>query len=441
MILVYAEIINPRIEYIFRLIFNHILKSEIEFTDKSTKFRKSNLPKINYSYDKFTNEFYIKPHRLLHCRALIQPDIQPVWYEGEKYFFESSKDSDLPFDPFAASFYLVTRYEEYLEVKRGKYKRFPADNSILSKYGLLKKPVVNIWANLLAAKLQEKYPQLKFPSPKFEFRSTIDIDNAWAVANKGIFRTGGALLKALFKSDAYGFKRRFRILIGRKKDPYDTYSYLDSVFSGNEDFATFFFLLGDYARYDKNVHHTNRYLRKLIRRTAKKYTVGIHPSYSSSKKKGKTKVLQEKIRLEEITGNPVKISRQHFLRLRFPRAYRRLLKAGIEEDFSMGYSSQTGFRAGICTPFYWYDLKKETTTNLLVYPFQVMDVTLRDYMRLTPQEAINEILQLMEQVKNAGGIFIGVWHNETVNDSGRWQGYRAVFEEMNKKGIEWSNEQ
>ncbi|MFW6257447.1 MAG: DUF7033 domain-containing protein, partial [Prolixibacteraceae bacterium] len=123
MILVYAEIINPRIEYIFRFIFNHILKSEIEFTDKSTKFRKSNQPKINYSYDKFTNEFYIKPHRLLHCRALIQPDVQPVWHEGEKYFFESSKDSELPFDPFAASFYLVTRYEEYLEVKRGKYKR------------------------------------------------------------------------------------------------------------------------------------------------------------------------------------------------------------------------------------------------------------------------------------------------------------------------------
>lgn len=440
MILVYAEIINPRIEYIFRLIFNQVLKSEVEFTDRSTKFRQSDVPKINYSYEKFGNEFYIKPHRLLHFQALIQPDIQPVWYEGEKYFFESSTDSDLPFDPFAASFYLVSRYEEYLEIKRGKYKRFPANESILSKYGLLKKPVVNIWAKIIAQKLQEKYPQLKFPAPQFDFRSTIDIDNAWAVAHKGFFRTGGALLKSLSKSDVYGFKRRFRILIGKEKDPYDTYSYIDSVFSGNEEKAAFFFLLGDYARYDKNIHHKNRNFRKLIQRTAKKYATGIHPSYLSSKKKGKMRVLKEKSRLEEITGKPVKMSRQHFLRLKFPRAYRRLLKAGIEEDFSMGYSSQTGFRAGICTPYYWYDLKKDSATNLLVYPFQVMDVTLRDYMRLSPQEAIDEILQLMKEVKNAGGIFVGIWHNETVIDTGHWKGFRAVFEEMNKKGIEWANE-
>jgi len=359
----------------------------------------------------------------------------------EKYFFESSDDSDLPFDPFAASFYLVSRYEEYLDVKRGKYKRFPAGESILSKYGLQKKPVVNIWANLLARKLKDIYPELKFPASKFEFRSTIDIDNVWAVAHKGIYRTGGALLKTLLKPDLNDFKNRVSIIVGSKKDPYDTYSYLDSVFSGNEDKVTFFFLLGDYSRYDKNIRHTNKNFRNLINRTAEKYVIGIHPSYSSSKKKRKSKVLKEKNRLENITGNPIKASRQHFLRLRFPRAYRRLLKAGIEKDFSMGYSSQTGFRAGICTPYYWYDLKKETTTNLLVYPFQVMDVTLRDYMKLSPEEAINEILQLMEEVKKVGGIFISIWHNETVNNIGHWKGYREVFEEMNKIGFKWANEQ
>ena len=163
MILIYSNRLNPRIQYIFRLIFTTILHNEVSFTTKSNKFLKSGVPAINYSYEKFGDEIYIKPHRLLHCKALIQPDIQPVWHEGEKYFFESSSDSVFPFDPFAASFYLVSRYEEYLDYQKDKYNRYPARESILEKYGLLKKPVVNIWAGMIAAKMKERFPELEFP--------------------------------------------------------------------------------------------------------------------------------------------------------------------------------------------------------------------------------------------------------------------------------------
>ncbi|HKJ78651.1 MAG TPA: polysaccharide deacetylase family protein [Prolixibacteraceae bacterium] len=441
MILVYTEEINPRINYSFNLIFRQILGDEVHFTSKRAEFIESDLPKINYSYEKFGNEYYIKPHRFLHCKALIQPTIQPVWYNGNKYFFESSNDSDLPFDPFAASFYLVSRYEEYLDVKRGKYKRFSAGGSILAKYNLLKKPVVNIWANLLAGQLKEKYPNLTFKKKKFEFCSTVDIDNAWAFKNKGIIRTGGALLKSLVKGNLQEYNQRVNVFSGKTTDPYDTYSYLNSVFKEDENNVIFFFLLGDYKRYDKNVHYKNKQLQKLIREIGEKYQIGIHPSYSSSKKNGKKKVVREKERLEQITGGEILKTRQHFLRLKFPRTYRRLLKAGLAEDYTMGYASHTGFRAGICTPFYWYDLKKETATNLLVYPFQVMDVTLRDYMKLAPEDALREALGLMEEVKNVGGVFISIWHNETVNDLGHWKGYRQVFENINNKGFEWANEQ
>ena len=106
----------------------------------------------------------------------------------------------------------------------------------------------------------------------------------------------------------------------------------------------------------------------------------------------------------------------------------------------MGYASNSGFRAGICTPYYFYDLKKETTTNLKIVPFQVMDVTLRDYMGLAPNEAIKEVEQIMEEVRNVNGTFVSIWHNETVTDLGHWKGYRKVFEKMNSKGFDWTNE-
>ena len=45
----------------------------------------------------------------------------------------------------------------------------------------------------------------------------------------------------------------------------------------------------------------------------------------------------------------------------------------------------------------------------------------------------------MQEVKNVGGTFVSVWHNETVNDLGTWEGFRDVFEQMNKLGFEWAN--
>ena len=439
MILIYSEETSPRIEYIFNLIFKQILKLDVAFTENISKFRSSDLPKINYSHEKFDDEFYIKPHKLIFQKALITPGINPVWYEGEKYFCESSKDSELPFDPFAASFYLVTRHEEYVDKTRDKLGRYSVKNSILTKYNLIKKPVVNIWAELLGKKLKEKYPDLEIPERKFEFISTIDVDNAYAYQNKSFLRTTGAKIKSMVKGKTEDQKRRKNVLAGKEKDPYDTYDYLDGIFKGNEDKVKFFFLLADYGKFDKNIAHTNKEYRELIQQTSKKYDVGIHPSYASSKKGGKKKVNLEKERLEDIKGQKIDKSRQHFLMLKFPKSYTRLIKAGITEDYTMGYSAQVGFRAGICTPYYYYDLKKETTTNLKIIPFQVMDGTLRHYLRLNPEEALKEIENVMQEVKNVGGTFVSVWHNETVNDTGHWEGYREVFEKMNELGFKWAN--
>lgn len=440
MILIYSEDVTPRIEYIFKLMFTQILKVDIAFTNNSVKFQKSDLPKINYSREKFADEFYIKPHRLTLCKALVTPTINSVWFEGEKYFCESSKDSDLPFDPFAAAFYLVTRHEEYMEKQRDKLGRYPIQNSILSKYKLLQKPIVNIWAKLVAEKLKEKHPSLEFPKNTFEFLSTIDVDNAYAYQNKGFWRTTAAWSRALLKGEMAEHKKRQKVFAGKEKDPYDTYEYLDSVFEGNEDKVKFFFLLGDYGRYDKNISHTNKEYRDLVQKINKTYDVGLHPSFATSKKRGKKKVRIEKQRLEEIIGTDINKSRQHFLMLKFPKTYNRLIKAGITEDYTLGYSALTGFRGGICTPYYYYDLKSETATNLLIVPFQVMDGTLKHYMQLKPEKAFEETKRIMQEVKNVGGTFVSVWHNETVNNLDQWKGYQEVFEKMNKLGFEWANE-
>ena len=440
MILIYSEEITPRFHYITHLIFKQILQVDITYTNISADFLNSDLPKINYSNKKFGNEIYIKPHGILAQNTLGAVDVNPVIFNNENYFFESSPDSVFPFDPFAASFYVVTRYEEYFETRFDRFGRYPATNSTLFKNKLLKKPVVNIWAILLSNEISRKFPGFVFPNRKFEFLSTIDIDNAWAYLNKGFWRTGAALAKSVIKGNFAEFNMRLKVLTGREKDPYDTYEYLDLIFKGNEGRVKFFFLVGDYGKFDKNVSHEKAEFQQLIQRISQKYDIGIHPSFAGFVHGCHGKVMKESGRLKKITGKGIQKSRQHFLHLKFPKTYQNFIKAGITEDYTLGFADQTGFRAGVCTPFYFYDLENEVKTNLLIVPFQVMDGTLLNYMKLSPGQAFKEIQTLMNEVKNVGGTFVSIWHNETVTDLGEWKGYREVFEKMNQLGFKWANE-
>ena len=440
MILFYAEEITPRIEYTARLIFSRILQVKITFTSSSEEFLNSTGPKINYSDNKLGDEIYIKPHGLLQSKKIYPISVKPIIVEDETFFFESSSESDFPFDPFAATFYLVTRYEEYLETKFDQYNRYPSFKSILHKNNLLKRPVVNIWAKMVMHAIQEKYPEFQFPGKKFKFISTVDIDNAWAIKNKGFYRSTASILKAAIKLNFKEIKQRKAVLAEKDKDPYDTYDYIDSILEKNSDKVKFFFLLGNYGKYDKNISHRNDSYRTLIKKIASKYDIGIHPSYRTGEKNGTKKTIKELKRIQKITGIQITKSRQHFLRLKFPDTYRQLLNAGIIEDYTMGYADQNGFRAGICTPFNFYDLENEATTNLVILPFQVMDVTLKDYLKLSPEEAMKEVENLMLEVKNVNGTFVSIWHNETVTDSGLWKGYRVVFEKMNQLGFKLANE-
>jgi hypothetical protein len=96
----------------------------------------------------------------------------------------------------------------------------------------------------------------------------------------------------------------------------------------------------------------------------------------------------------------------------------------------MGYASLPGFRAGTCTPFYFYDIDKESVTSLKVFPLTIMDGTLKDYMHLNPQQAIQIITELMEKVRAVNGTFISLWHNDSFSDGGRWQGWLKVYKDM-----------
>jgi hypothetical protein len=122
------------------------------------------------------------------------------------------------------------------------------------------------------------------------------------------------------------------------------------------------------------------------------------------------------------------MSRFHYLRFSLPESYQILIEAGIKEDYSMGYVDRIGFRAGTCTPFYFYDLNNEKTSELKIIPFAYMDGVLNDKLKYSPKLAKKIINELKENVKQVNGQFNSLWHNESLSNQDRWKGWRAVFE-------------
>jgi hypothetical protein len=118
------------------------------------------------------------------------------------------------------------------------------------------------------------------------------------------------------------------------------------------------------------------------------------------------------------------------LRLHIPETYRVLLSHNILEDWTMGYADDIGFRASIAFPYNWYDLNKEEVTNLKIYPFAAMDVTLKNYLKLSPNEAVARISEMSKNLRLVGGTFCTLWHNVTVNDLDDWVGWRKAYEQI-----------
>ena len=92
----------------------------------------------------------------------------------------------------------------------------------------------------------------------------------------------------------------------------------------------------------------------------------------------------------------------------------------------MGYADEIGFRASTALPFFWYDLENETITDLKIYSFQAMDVTLKEYLNLSPDDAFWALNKLKKAIQNVDGQLITLWHNSSFGED--WKGWKEMYE-------------
>ena len=425
--LIYCSKITPRIEYTFKVMFEFVCKCEYRYTNNEEEYGNYQGPKINYSKDYREDGVSIFPADILLSDEIKEWSIRHGEHNGHKVIFTHTEKSDLPYDPVAACFFMCSRYEEYLPFKADKHNRFPLKNNLSFQLGFHEDPVVHYWTKDLINEIIQKFPPFSFEKTTFSFQPTFDIDNAYAFLYKNPVRTYGALIKSLLR-DPDQLRLRLNVLKGKASDPYDTYEYIAEINEKYQSKPNFFVLTSSRHRYDKNIDPASPAFEELIGKLSKIGVLGIHPSYESN---NDTEKLKEEIEnLSDIAKKPVTSSRQHFLMMRFPKTYENLIKEGIREDYTMGFAEGPGFRAGIASSYPFFNIATNEITELIIHPFFFMESTFMYYSKSNVSETGQKLEEIIDKVRNVGGSFKAIWHNESLGEWDKWKDWRKVFEKM-----------
>jgi len=434
MILVYTPKINNRIQYIAKTILNDICGFDYKVTHSGEDFLNFKGARINYS-DKDMPVKCIKifPSGFLLEKGIREfiPDVEfkddyPMLFP----FKQNEGNCDFGHDIFSAAFYMLSRYEEYLPFLEDRHGRFEADQSLAYQKGFLNLPVVDMAAMDLINKLLALFPFLERQKRNYAFLPTYDIDVAYAFKGKGIARNIFVFLRDIFTFNYKVLIERLSVLFDLKKDPFDTYDFHLQLQKEYKLDPVYFFLCASFGPKDRGISIHSRAFTKLVKTIGDYAKTGIHPSYASNFKEKRLK--NEIDFLAGVLNRNIENSRQHYLKFKLPVTFQNLLKANIRADFSMGYASHPGFRAGTCYPFSFYDLSLESETKLRLYPITIMDGTLRDYMKLKPEDALIKVKKLIDIIRQVDGLFVTLWHNDALSNHGNWKGWRDIYIEIVK---------
>lgn len=422
--IVFSPHITSRLQYIIDY-FNEKLGLNANVTNDEVLYQSHSSPKINYSTKRLSaDELLIHPAGLLHQHDIRKQPVECFEWKNNIAFFKT--EDDVGFDIFSAVFYCITRYEEYLEHEPDEYGRYAHWNSVAWKNNFLNKPVVDVWLKEFGLLLQTKFTPFTIHHSSFTYIPTYDIDIAWSYKHKGFWKSLAASVK-----HPSTIKERFNVVRG-KQDPFDSYDWMNQLHESNQLSPIYFFLVAEeQGEFDKNISPKTKALQQLIQQTKKLADVGLHPSVHSNT--AKQFLAQEKIKLQQILRQPITKSRHHYLQTRVPHSYRELIAAGFEEDYTMGYGTVNGFRASTSNSFLWYDVEKESATQLRIHPFAFMEANSFYELKQTADEAFEELIQLKEEVQQVNGTLITIFHNHFLGTAPIFAGWREMYERFVKQ--------
>lgn len=385
--------------------------------EKSGYLMQDNIPsEVNYT----TNDFIIE-------------DNLPILYGTELINVESNQITCW-IDLFASSFFMLTRWEEYVNLKRDNHDRFSAANSLSFQHGLLDRPIVNEYTEMLWNMLKHLGIRQERRKRSFEFIATHDVDHIerWTTLKTFLKNSARDVLKN--KNFIDPIKNSFdflKVKTGIKKDPYDTFDKLMHLSEQAGIKSHFYFMSGGVTKNDNFYSIKDSKTKKVINKIKDRgHVVGFHPSYAAYNDHKQWK--KEKELLEQITDTEIKEGRQHYLRFENPTTWQIWHENGMQIDSTLSYADAPGFRCGTCYEFPIFNIITRKVLELRERPLIAMEISFSTYQMNDSKKILDEINYLINQVKKYNGTFVFLWHNSSFS-VGPWKRLDYIYEEVIKK--------
>lgn len=426
MICVYTDKYTSRLKYILDHIFKNILKQSVNIINRPEDLpTNTTTPTIVYSETlKVKGALHIVPNGLLFKKGVRQYDIDMTTWEGEQAFFQT-KGGDIPFDIFSASFYLLSRYEEYLPIEENFDANgcFLSEKSLAYKEGFLEKPLIDIWALKLEEKLSALYSEYKLSEEKkFRFLPVVAVNTPYRYRTFSILGNILRLGKKVIERDWSDLKKQLRVLLRIDQDPYCNVEKIVDIHNRNSLRPLFALRISNKKWYKRPIYFAYRTYKKILCRN---YQIALYASEMATSSVSHLRYEQKL--LSRIFKMRVVISMSSNSQFNISRFYQNLSNCKVKEDFSMSYPDRIGFRTSTCTPFRVYDLNKEE-----YYRLEVHNVSLTDWsakkMNLSKEEFIKSMINMANAVKMVNGEFVMAYHNDSFVDSSAWKGWSSAYE-------------
>lgn len=339
----------------------------------------------------------------------------PIIY-GEDKYVENEGNVRMGLDIFASVFFMLARWEETL---LGREVNGDCDEKLLFaiKHSIEKRPIVNEYEAILRNILLQNDVQV--PKRKFEIVMTHDVD--------GIITPSYGEIARHLKQQILG-KRHVNNLtvlswwqeLKYKKyfpKPYSQFTkYTDlckqfniqewfyfKVCAGGEKEAT-------YLYNDKRLIEVIENLRKDRNLNCK---IGFHPSQSTFNNIKQWNA--ETKRIKALLRNTSLIGRNHHLLYNYSMLnwWESLCDGSSDAVVNISncvFHKTLGFRSGVVTPYFLFDIYQRRQLNIKEYPCQIMDTALRRAKYRSREDAINDINEVISQTRKHSGILLLTWH-------------------------------
>lgn len=355
----------------------------------------------------------------------------PVLY-GKPGVVQNANRVRLDVDILGGCFFFLARLEEVIESKRDVHDRFSADQSLSARHGLLSRPIVDEYVEVLWSCLRHLWPGLRRRPLSFRQNLTHDVDLPRFSLSRALTSN---VLRRDFAAGASNVKTWLSIKSGKIADPLDTFDRIMEMSEAAGTASAFYFIthwtnfVRDFA-YVFNAPKT----RALIRRISERgHEIGLHASYNAyldghqiAREFGTLRRVCESVGVtQERWGG-----RQHFLRWRTPETLQHWDDAGLDYDSTLGFADAAGFRCGTCREFPTFNLKTGEMLRLRERPLIAMDGSVIDacYQNLgaTPA-ALERFQELKKTCRYYNGEFTVLWHNNRLASPAEMSLYAALI--------------